>query len=311
VCFFEKDQITKILYYKLDFIGGRKMFNEMLDNVRKVHPLVHCITNYVTVNDCANIVLACGGSPIMSDYSGEVEEITSICDGLAINMGTLNEDTIAAMLLAGKKSNVIGHPIILDPVGVGASKLRNETAKKLLDEVKFTTIRGNISEVKALSIGTGTTRGVDADAADTVTDETLDDAVALAKEFSKKTGSVIVITGAIDIVADEKTAYIIRNGNSMMANITGSGCMLTAMTGAFLAANVDCTPSSKDKPNEPNRALIASAASVCVMGLCGELALEKIEKMGGGNSSFRNYLIDAVYNLDGDTLMRGAKYEIK
>lgn len=284
------------------------MFNEMLDNVRKVHPLVHCITNYVTVNDCANIVLACGGSPIMSDYSGEVEEITSICGGLAINMGTLNQDTIAAMLLAGKRSNVLGHPIVLDPVGVGASKLRNETAKKLLDEVKFTTIRGNISEIKALSIGTGTTRGVDADAADTVTDETLGAAVALAKEFSKKTGAVIVITGAIDIVADEKTAYIIRNGNSMMADITGSGCMLTAMTGAFLAANVGCKPSSKA---EINRALIATAASVCVMGLCGELALEKIEKIGGGNSSFRNYLIDAVYNLDGDTLMRGAKYEIK
>ena len=302
------------------------MFIEMLENVKKAHSLVHCITNYVTVNDCANILIACGGSPIMSDDMGEVEEITSICGGLAINIGTLNQNTIPAMFLAGKRSNVLGHPVILDPVGAGASKLRTETAKKLLDEVKFTAIRGNISEIKALSLGTGTTKGVDADVADTVTEETLDSAVAFAKAFSKRTGAVIAITGAIDIVADEKTAYIIRNGNAMMANITGSGCMLTAMTGAYLIANLGCMSSSAAKRNDQpgcmasneakgndllNRALIAAAAAVCAMGFSGELALERVKKSGGGNSSFRNYLIDAVYSLDGDTLMRGAKYEIK
>ncbi|WP_010250974.1 hydroxyethylthiazole kinase [Acetivibrio cellulolyticus] len=274
------------------------MFNEMLENIKKTHPLVHCITNYVTVNDCANILIACGGSPIMSDDTGEVEEITSICGGLDLNIGTLNKNTIPSMFLAGKRSNALGHPVILDPVGAGASNLRTETAQKLLDEVKFTAIRGNISEIKALSQGKGTTRGVDADVADTVTDETLEGAVAFAKAFSKKTGAVIAITGAIDIVADEKNAYIIRNGNSMLAQITGSGCMLTAMTGAYLVAN-------------PGRVLEATAAAVCAMGLCGELAFERLEKIGGGNSTYRNYLIDAVYSLDGETLMRGAKYEIK
>ncbi len=274
------------------------MFNEMLENVRMAHPLVHCITNYVTVNDCANILLACGASPIMSDDAGEVEEITSICSALDINIGTLNQNTIPAMFLAGKRSNALGHPVILDPVGAGASKLRTETAQKLLDEVRFTTIRGNISEIITLAKGKGTTKGVDADVSDAVTDETLDNTVAFAKAFSKKTGAVIAITGAIDIVADEKTAYIIRNGNPMMANITGSGCMLTAMTAAYLAAN-------------PDKVLEATTAAVCAMGLCGELAFDRLKKDCGGNSTYRSYLIDEVYNLDGEVLMKGAKYEIK
>ncbi len=274
------------------------MFSEMLENVRKVRPLVHCITNYVTVNDCANILLACGGSPIMADDTAEVEEITSICGGLDINIGTLNQNTIMSMFLAGKRSNQLGHPVILDPVGAGASKLRTETSQKLLDEVRFTAIRGNISEIKTLAQGKGTTKGVDADIADTVTDQTLDNAVDFAKVFSKRTGAVIVITGAIDIVADEKTAYIIRNGNPMMADITGSGCMLTALTAAYLVAN-------------RGKSLEATAAAVCAMGLCGELAFDRLEKTGEGNSTFRNYLIDAIYGLDGETLMRGAKYEVK
>ncbi len=274
------------------------MLNEMLDNVRKVHPLVHCITNYVTVNDCANILIACGGSPIMADDTGEVEEITSICGGLNINIGTLNQCTIPSMFLAGKRSNQLGHPVILDPVGAGASKLRTETSQKLLDEVRFIAIRGNISEIKTLAQGEGTTKGVDADIADVVTDQNLDGVVEFAKAFSKKTGAVVTITGAIDIVADEKKAYIIRNGNSMMADITGSGCMLTAMIAAYLVAN-------------PGKALEATAAAVCAMGLCGELAFDRIERTGGGNSTFRNYLIDGIYGLDGETLMRGARYEIK
>ena len=136
------------------------MFQKMLENVRGKCPLIHNITNYVTVNDCANIVLACGASPIMSDDQSEVEEITTICGGLNINIGTLNKRTIESMFLAGKRANALSHPVVLDPVGAGASKLRTETAQKLLEEVKFTVIRGNISEVKTLASGAGTTKGV-------------------------------------------------------------------------------------------------------------------------------------------------------
>ena len=170
------------------------MFQKMLENVRGKCPLIHNITNYVTVNDCANIVLACGASPIMSDDQSEVEEITTICGGLNINIGTLNKRTIESMFLAGKRANELSHPVVLDPVGAGASKLRTETAQKLLEEVKFTVIRGNISEVKTLASGSGTTKGVDADVADKVSEENLDSAVAFAKAFAEKTGAVIAIT---------------------------------------------------------------------------------------------------------------------
>ena len=127
------------------------MFKEIFDNVREKCPLIHNITNYVTVNDCANVVLACGASPIMADDKDEVSDIQTICGGLNINIGTLNSRTIESMLLAGKRANELGHPVVLDPVGAGASKLRTETANQLLKEVRFTVIRGNISEIKTLA----------------------------------------------------------------------------------------------------------------------------------------------------------------
>lgn len=147
------------------------MLKEMLNHVREKCPLIHNITNYVTVNDCANILLACGGSPIMADDAEEAEEITAICGGLNINIGTLNQRTIPAMHLAGKKANELGHPVVLDPVGAGASKLRTNTAKALLEDIHFTVLRGNISEIKTLALGTGGAKGVDADIADKVTKE--------------------------------------------------------------------------------------------------------------------------------------------
>lgn len=272
------------------------MLNQMLENVRKSCPLIHNITNYVTVNDCANILLACGGSPIMADDVEEVEEITSICGGLNINIGTLNSRTISAMLLAGKKANALGHPVVLDPVGAGASALRTRTANQLLEQVNFAVIRGNISEIKTLAHGQGTTKGVDADVADAVTEENLPQAVAFAKAFAQKTGAVIAITGAIDLVADAKTAYCIRNGHPMMSTVTGTGCQLSAMTAAYVTAN-------------PDAKLEAVAAAVCAMGICGEIAHERLSPLDG-NSSYRNYIIDAVCHLDGETLEGRANYQI-
>jgi len=273
------------------------MLGKCIDNVRKNVPLVHNITNYVTVNDVANVLLACGGSPIMSDEPDDVEDITTICGGLNINIGTLNKSSIEGMFLAGKKANELGHVVLLDPVGAGASKLRTDTAVKLLNEIKFDVVRGNISEIKTLALGSGTTKGVDADVADAVTEETLDSSVAFVKSLAEKTGSVVAVTGAIDLVADADKCYVIRNGRAEMGKITGTGCQLSGMMTAFLAAS-------------PEAKLEAAAAAICAMGLAGEIAWSRMQD-GEGNSTYRNRIIDAIYNMDGAMLDKGAKYEVR
>lgn len=272
-------------------------FETILGNVRTKAPLVHNITNYVTVNDCANILLACGGSPIMSDDENDVEDITAICAGLNINIGTLNKNTIPSMFLAGKKASELGHITLLDPVGAGASRLRTETAAKLIDEIRFSVIRGNISEIKALAQGANSTKGVDADEADQVNAGNLDRVIAFAKAFADRTGAVIAITGATDLITDGRQVCLITNGHPMMSRITGTGCMLSAMTTAFAAAN-------------PGSVFEAVCAAVISMGLCGEIAHRRLG-VADGNSSYRNYIIDAVFNLTAEELKKGAKYEMR
>ncbi len=273
------------------------MLGTCLEQVRRNTPLVHNITNYVTVNDVANILLACGGSPIMSDDIQDVEDITSICGGLNINIGTLNQTTIPSMFAAGKKSNALGHPVLLDPVGAGASALRTQTALKLMEEVKFAVIRGNISEIKTLAAGSGSTRGVDADVADAVTEDNLDASVAFAKAMAAKTGAIIAITGAIDLVADGERCYVIRNGRPEMGRITGTGCQLSGLATAYVVAN---------SGNE----LEAVAAAVASMGLAGEIGWANMSPTDG-NSTYRNRIIDAIFHMDGATLDKGAKYEVR
>ena len=256
------------------------MFQEMLENVRGKCPLIHNITNYVTVNDCANIVLACGASPIMSDDQSEVEEITTICGGLNINIGTLNKRTIESMLLAGKRANALNHPAVLDPVGAGASRLRTDTANRLVQEVRFDAVRGNISEIKTLCTGSGSTKGVDADAVDAVTEANLDDGVQLVKTFAQRAGCIVAVTGAIDLVSDGERCWCIRNGRAEMSRITGTGCQLSALMTA------------------------------CMMGLAGEIGWANMQP-GDGNSTYRNRIIDAIFNMTGDALEEGAKYELR
>jgi len=272
------------------------MFETIFENVRNKHPLVHCITNYVTVNDCANILLAAGAAPIMADDISEVREITSICNALAVNIGTLNERTIESMIEAGKEAVRLGHPVVLDPVGAGASKLRTDTAFRLMDEVKFTVIRGNISEIKTIAIGSGNTRGVDADVSDAVTEANLLEAVRFVQKVSREKNAVIAVTGAIDIVANSEKAYVIRNGHPMMSKITGTGCMLTVLMAAYCSAN----------PQDP---LGAVAASVATMGLCGEAAYIKTQELKGGTGTFRTMLIDAMSRLNSETFKKGIKIE--
>lgn len=267
------------------------------DLLRKTMPLIHNITNYVTVNDVANILLACGGSPIMSDEVEDVEDITSICNGLNINIGTLHKSSIEGMLRAGKKANDLHHPILLDPVGAGASKFRTETALRLMQELNLAVIRGNISEIKTLALGSGTTKGVDADVSDAVTEENLEQAIEFVKAFSKKTGTIIAVTGRIDLITDGNRCYVIRNGRPEMGKITGTGCQLSGMMTAFITAN-------------PDEMLEAAAAAVCAMGLAGEIGWSRMQT-GDGNATYRNRIIDAIYNMTGDILEKGANYEIR
>ncbi|MBO5523940.1 MAG: hydroxyethylthiazole kinase [Roseburia sp.] len=333
---------------------------ECLENVRKRNPLIHNITNYVTVNDVANALLACGGSPIMAEAAEEVEEITAGCDGLNLNIGMLNPAKACAMELAGLRAQKEGHVILLDPVGVGASAFRRETVKRLLEKIKFTAIRGNISEIRAVAelVGvlhsdvkyngavetggfdcsneaiaekiegkanssrkkrkaadntiaenTGTkapesvverdrakSHGVDAAQGEAVTEENAETVAEFVKELAGRTGSIIAVTGRIDLVADEKNCYRIQNGRPEMSRITGTGCQLSGMMTAFLAANPDCP-------------LKAAAAAVCCMGLAGEKAWEYMAA-GEGNASYRNRIIDAISLMEGEALEKGARYEI-
>ena len=275
------------------------MFEGILEQVAARRPLVHCITNYVTVGDVANMVRACGGSPIMADDPAEVEEITAICDGLALNTGTLNARTIPSMLAAGRAANRLGRPVVLDPVGAGASRLRTETVRQLLEQVRFTVIRGNSSEMRVVAQQqpAGASRGVDAGAGDATSEQNLDQVVRGAKELAGRTGAVVAVTGAIDVVAGPQRAYIIRNGHPMMERITGTGCMLTGVVAAWCAAN----------PQDPLR---AAAAAVCAMGLCGQLAWEQAQREGGGVGLMRIHLADWMGKLTSAKLEEGKQVEL-
>ena len=268
-----------------------------LDRVRERRPLIHCITNYVTANDVANLLLACGASPIMADEPEEVEEITARCAGLYLNLGTPSRRTIPSLMRAGVKAGELGRPVVLDPVGVGASALRLRTAQELMARVTFTVLRGNVSELRALAGGQEHTRGVDAGGADAVTEAELERGVAFAKGTARRTGTVVAVTGAIDLVSDGEQCVVIRNGRPEMGLVTGTGCQLSALTAACLAAS-------------PERPLEAAAAAVCAMGVAGELAWARMSPQDG-NATYRDRIIDAVCRMDGAALEKGANYEMR
>ena len=268
--------------------------NEKLENaiknVRQKKPLVHHITNYVTVNDCANIVLAIGGSPVMADDAYEVEDIVSAASALVINIGTLNKRTVESMMKAGKKANEIGIPVILDPVGAGASKFRKNTALNLINQIKFSIIRGNLAEIKTLSGMDSNTKGVDSEETES------SDAKNIAKYLAQKLNTVIAITGVIDYVSDGRKIFSLKNGNKMLSSVTGTGCMCTSLIGAYCGVS--------------NNYLLAAAAGILTMSIAGEKAYENLSKDNSGSGSFRVNLINAVYNFSGmDFKKRGKIYE--
>ena len=201
------------------------------------------------------------------------------------------------MLAAGTRAGEVGIPVLLDPVGVGASRFRRETAGKLLDTVPVAVIRGNASEIKTLVLGSAGARGVDADITDQVTQENLEATAALAQTLAGKTGAVVALTGAVDVVTDGDRVVFIRNGHPMMCRVTGMGCQLSALTAAFVAAN-------------PNKPLEGAVAAVCAMGLCGEMAFARLSGQDG-TASFGVYLMDAISRLTPEELEKGARYEVR
>ncbi|KQL40021.1 hydroxyethylthiazole kinase [Bacillus sp. FJAT-25509] len=261
--------------------------SQILESVKEKKPLVHHITNYVTVNDCANMVLALGGSPVMADDLAEVEEMVSFASALVINIGTLNERTIQSMIKAGKKANQLGVPVILDPVGVGATTLRTETTAKLLKEVRFAVVRGNMSEIKMIAGLNVQIKGVDSVAGE-------EDGVEIAKSLSAKLGSVVAITGAVDIIAEQDRVCTISNGDKMLADVTGTGCMSTSLIGTYAGATTDY--------------FLAAVSGITTMGLCGELAKARLTE-GQGIGTFKINLFDEVSKASVDTLLTGGKIE--
>lgn len=255
-----------------------------LRTIRETGPLVHNITNYVVMNSTANILLAAGASPVMAHAENEVEEMVSYASALVLNIGTLTDDWVDAMVKAGKRATTLGTPIILDPVGAGATQLRTRAAKRILAETQVSVVRGNASEILALAGGNGRTKGVDAgDSVEAVEEQ----AVILAREL----GTPVAITGPVDFITDGKRRIRVANGHPLMSRVTGTGCGATAIIGAF--AGVDADPVS------------AAATALAYYGLAGEVAA----RGATGPGSFFVRFLDALYSLTPDEVEHGCRIE--
>jgi hydroxyethylthiazole kinase len=257
-------------------------FSDLFRTVREKRPLVHHITNYVTVNDCANITICAGGAPVMADAPEEVRDMAAVASALVLNIGTLNKAQVESMILAGGMANDRKIPVILDPVGAGATQFRTECVEKLLDDLKISILKGNAGEIGILAGAGGKVRGVDSCGVS-------GDAVAIAKDFAKSIGVVVTISGATDIVTDGKRSLLVENGHPLMGSISGTGCMAASVTGAFAAVSDDM--------------VMASAAAFAAFGLAGERAAAGAR----GPLSFKTALFDELAALTPAMLEKGAK----
>ncbi len=262
-------------------INGKTVSKD-LKLVREKSPLVHNITNYVVMNNTANTLLALGASPVMAHAEEEVADMAGIASALVINMGTLSPRWVEGMLLAGKTAKQKSVPIIFDPVGVGATPYRNEVAKQILEQCQPDFIRGNGSEIMALTNQNVITKGVDSTASSNA-------ALDAAKTLAKKTGAVVVISGQEDFITDGTVVTSVQNGSTMMAKVTGMGCTATAVLGAFAAVNSDKRE--------------AATSAMAVMSIAGEIAVQQ----SAGPGSLQTNFLDTLYNLDTETVEKLAK----
>jgi len=257
---------------------------ENLNRLREKKPLVHNITNYVVMNYTANALLACGASPVMAHALEEVEEMVALAGALVLNIGTLSRHWVEAMIKAGRRANALNVPVILDPVGAGATRLRTDTARRLIKEVSIRVIRGNASEILSLA---GAETGPSTKGVDSV--HTVDQAAETAMTLAQELRTTLAITGGEDWITDGRRICRVRNGHALMAQVTGAGCTATAIIGAFLAVTPD--------------PLEAAATALAYFGLAGEKAAA--QALGPG--SFQIALLDALYLMKGEDLRTGAK----
>lgn len=260
---------------------------ENLRWVRERRPLVHNITNYVVMNFTANALLACGASPVMAHAAEEVEEMVSLAGALVLNIGTLSPPWIEAMLKAGKRAQALHVPVILDPVGAGATRLRTDSAKRLIDAFPIQVIRGNASEILSLAGESSRDRTKGVDSVHTV-DQVAETASHLAKELK----TTLAITGAVDLITDGERICRVMNGHKMLSQVTGTGCAATVTIGAFLAVDPD--------------PLHAATTGLSYFGLAGEKAAAKALSPG----SFQIALLDALYEIQEEELRAGAKIQV-
>lgn len=264
---------------------NRNLAND-LALIREKSPLVHNITNYVVMNNTANALLAIGASPVMAHATNEVADMVNIASSLVINMGTLSDPWVEAMVVAGQAAHQKGIPVIFDPVGVGATPYRTEVAMQIVEKCKPTIIRGNASEILCLANENATTKGVDST-------NTSASALEAAKKLAIASNSVVAISGDIDYITDGKTVYTVSNGSPLMPKVTGMGCTATAIVGAFAAVN--------------SNALLAATNAMTIMGVVGEMAAIKSE----GPASMQIAFIDGLYNIVGLVAEQRAKVEMR
>jgi len=258
-----------------------------LIKIRETRPLIHNITNMVVMNDTANILLHIGASPVMAHAREEVEEMVALSGALVLNIGTLTPELVESMLIAGKKANQLGIPVVLDPVGAGATSLRTQISLRILNEINVTILRGNAAEIAVLGGMEATVKGVDAAGVSAGSEE-------IARLAAEKLGVTVAITGAIDAVSNGRRSILIENGHRMMGGLTGTGCMSTALTGAFAAVCPD--------------PVTASAGALISFGIAGEAAAPG-EPLRPG--SYKVALFDQVYDLTPEKIISGARITIK
>lgn len=257
-------------------------YADIFARVREKRPLVHHITNYVTVNDCANITLCAGGAPVMADAPEEAAEMAAIASSLVLNIGTLNAAQIESMILAGRMANERGIPVILDPVGAGATRFRTDTVKRLLNELEVTVLKGNAGEIGVIAGVEATVRGVDSQGMS-------GDPLMTARGLARTIGCTVAVSGATDIVTDGKQSLLVENGHPLMGSISGTGCMAASVIGVFCAGSED--------------PVTASAAALAALGLAGEGAAA----VAHGPLSFKVALFDELANLTPQDLAAGAR----
>jgi hydroxyethylthiazole kinase len=276
-----RDLFFKIACRKVFMMEIEAYTIETLAKIRQRAPLIHNITNFVVMNSSANILLAIGASPVMAHCRSEVEEMTALSSALVLNIGTLQEDWLESMIHAAKTANSVGIPVILDPVGAGATKLRTEAVNEIMKKCSITVLRGNCSEILSLSASDITTKGVDSSLL------LSDEVVTIAKQMAIDKNCIIAISGEEDCITDGIQVFRVKNGQPIMTKVTGTGCGLTAVSAAFCAVA------------EKNFAK-ATAAAFGFYGLCGDLAIKTSENPG----SFYIAFLDRLYSTGGEEINR-------